>query len=156
MTQTTADTIYQQYLDVATRLFWSKQWDDLAGLIVLPGDIHSPNGTYHVSTQSELIETFRTQHESLQRNGATEFHRICLRAEFDKHARHSITGVHKTYALNGGGYVVPPYENTMALTLEDGTWKANGIRSSVPNEVLSLHPLGSDLQADLNSGDAAR
>ena len=87
-----------------------------------------------------LFETAEKQEEGardfrryLSSMGAQDYMRLCAKAHFVAGKEDEIRGLHTTYILRGGTYVIAPYSNTMTLILREGQWLGAGTSAACTN-----------------------
>ncbi|MCU4654974.1 hypothetical protein N8I71_19210 [Roseibacterium sp. SDUM158016] len=136
MTQT-AGEIYQGFLDAVSHKMMARDYAAVAAGMCYPQTIETEDGLVSFDGPGMMEEAAASFGAFLGRMGATEYHRICDRADFAGGGT-EIEGEHVTYILRGGTFVVPPYRNRMFLRFEDGAWRGAGIASAVRNRNCSI------------------
>ncbi len=138
MTQSAAEDIYQDNLDKVSEAVWSRDWERLVNQFGFPIVIRTLDTGSHFTLPSELTQTAKALRDSLELSGAQAYHRVCLRAQFDNPEQTIISGRHRTIALRGGSYVLPPFESDMRLELRGGHWLAISLFARVNNRNLTV------------------
>ena len=138
-----ARAIYQANLDTVTRAFWRRDMARLGDLLHVPTWMRLADAEVLVSTWDELRAVLEAQRDSLDRMGATEYHRICIGAEWAEGRDDWIQGRHMTYILRGGAEAVPPYPCTMDLRRFGVLWMACALDCAIRNRDLPMAPKGS-------------
>jgi len=142
---TDAKDIYQCMLDTITGHFWKREWGALESCFAIPNHVSAPDASRVFHCVPDLINMLRAGRDNFERAGATEYHRLCLKAQFDDETRTRISGQHVTYILRGANPVVPPYHGNLRAILQDGRWLA-----------AALHTLKRDADLPTVSADQIR
>ncbi|UWQ16502.1 hypothetical protein [Jannaschia sp. M317] len=151
MSQSARD-IYQRHLDTVSEAMWSEDHDRVAQMMHYPHTMIYSDRQQIVRAPEELAETSRLAKQRLLDMGASAYHRVCLSAEFDVASPSRIIGRHMTFVLNGGTYLVPPYQGRMTLEIQDHLWRGIGILTEVdPTKINLLHPDLSEPRASIDT-----
>lgn len=132
MTLRAAD-LYQTFLDSSSKIFWARDFEGLAAMMVYPHTMETLDGDLRFDTTDQMIEAGHEFRGYLDRMQAQDYVRLCKSAHFVPGREDQIIGVHESYVMRGGTYVVDPYRNEMCLEWHDGSWKGAGIRAQVSN-----------------------
>lgn len=138
-----ARAIYQANLDAVSGAMWAGRFEEATRHLMIPGRMSTQDATRHVTRAEDLIEAMRGFCENLRKSGATDFHRICMAADFVDSAMTRIEGRHVAHALRGGSYVMDPVESEMTLQWVDGFWLGAGIVTRASNRKLQVLGPGS-------------
>lgn len=120
--------IYQAHLDVVSSALWHRDFEAVSVMMHYPDTIVAKDLTQRFDVPADNMHAARLMRESIARLGATAYHRICVMAEFVEGDQDRIVGRHRTYLLNGGTYVIPPFESDMTLRRVGARWLGAGIR----------------------------
>jgi hypothetical protein len=126
-----AATIYQTHLDQVSDLLWARRLKELSEFMAYPHQMRCKDGRQMIVSPGDLIAVARQACASLERVGATAYHRICCEADFALDDPDRIDGRHMVFVLNGAEYAIAPYEAEMTLRRFDGVWLGTGIVSHV-------------------------
>ncbi|MGH1414105.1 MAG: hypothetical protein ACRBB0_11480 [Pelagimonas sp.] len=138
MTQLSAKAIYQANLDHVSEAVWSRDWDELVNQFVFPLVIRTLDTGSHITLPSQLVQTAQAFRDSLALASAQSYHRVCIEAQFSNPETTIIIGQHRTIALRGGSYVLPPFESDMRLELRTGQWLTGSLFARVNNHDLTV------------------
>ncbi|MEM8881307.1 MAG: hypothetical protein AAGC82_11985 [Pseudomonadota bacterium] len=133
----TAAELYQTWLDRMAEAIWWREWDVVSGAMIYPHKMETKDGEIAFHNPDDMVEAATDFREYLGRIGANAYLRVCNSADFADEMQ-TIRGVHTTYILRGGSYLVPPFSNQMTLTHVDGLWLGAGIRAAVSNHLCSI------------------
>lgn len=132
MTQT-AKEIYQDNLDAVSRALWDRDLDFMLVHIALPNMMITLDSTVVIRTRAEMEEAMLHFRNHLANIGVGAYHRIANSAGFLPGRRDTIVGLHDTYIMRGGAFVVEPIPNQMTLLKIDGLWKGARIEAMTRN-----------------------
>lgn len=135
---TIAHDIYQAHLDVVSDLQWRGDLDAVLDHMLLPKRIETADSVAVMENAADMRASLGSFHASMHRLGANAYHRVCLKAEFAADDSEVILGVHRTYIMRGGQYVVAPYKAEMTLRRIDGQWRSASIRSGLRNALCTV------------------
>ncbi|SFI20595.1 hypothetical protein [Jannaschia pohangensis] len=136
-----ARDIYQRHLDIVSEAVWRGDMATVSAAMSYPHEMQTNDSTLRVETPEDLQTSAIGFVESLRRQGATDYHRVCTEAEFATPGCDRIDGQHMVHVLKAGTYVTPPFASWMSLALIDGVWLGIGIRVAVRNsQVTVLNP----------------
>ena len=124
-----AQAIYQDHLDMVSRLQWQRVFDSVCAYMHCPLRIETADTVAIIRTAQEMRESLKAFHASMVRLCAQAYHRVCLSAEFEPTHPQHIAGRHRTYIMKGGQYAVDPYEAQMDLVVPGDKWCSLSTRS---------------------------
>ncbi|PWJ19290.1 hypothetical protein [Jannaschia seohaensis] len=140
---TDAVAIYQNYLDTVCDLLWRGQYEEICEHMVFPNAIIMLDAMAEDISREQMLENLKSLHDSLLRQGAQSFYRLCQTAQVDPLDPSRILGTHRSYVLRGGTYVVPPYDNRLLLVQTEGRWRAAKLQTLARNSTIAgLSPAG--------------
>ena len=128
-----AQDIYEDHLDVVSKLQWQRAFDGVCARMHCPLRIETADTVAIIQTAQEMREPLEAFHASVVRLCAQAYHRVCLPAEFEPTHPQHIAGRHRTYIMKGGQYAVDPYEAQMDLVVSGDRWCRLCIRSNHRN-----------------------
>ena len=131
-----AQDIYQAQLDALTVALWDADADTVLANTTLPTRMTTPDTDIMIQNADEMRASLAELRRSLDRIGATAFHRICTAANFEGADR--IRGRHTSYVLRGGSYALPPYDSDMLLVARGNAWRCAEIHSDVLNRHMTV------------------
>jgi len=134
----TAAEIYQEHLDMVSQAAWRGDMDAVSAAMAYPHVMYTDDSILRVRNAEDLKASASSFIDSLRRQGATAYHRVCRDADFTSSERTRIEGSHLVHVLNGGTYVTPPFPSSMTLLRVDGTWLGYGIKVSVRNSQITV------------------
>lgn len=130
--------IYQEVLDFTSKAFWAADFVGGCTRMAFPHYLIVNDAKTICETAQDLIVSAEAMHASLRLQGATDYFRIALHAEYMPDVPHRIVGRHVTHVLRNGTYIIDPYPSEMELLCENGVWKGAGIRTHLDNKVSSI------------------
>ncbi|WP_238365907.1 hypothetical protein [Mesobacterium pallidum] len=136
--------IYQANLDAVDLVLWQERWDELSLHLATPAVFRMADYEVRLASDADFVAMSRTLRTSLLRLGANAYHRICRAADWADDRRTRIVGSHRTFILQHGRPLVPPYVSTMPLVFEGGRWRAVGIETEVSNRQVPFVAAGLD------------
>ena len=125
--------IYQGWLDRIADALWSSDFSAVAAAMEYPHYMRTLDGEIWFDTQEKQVEAARDFRQYLTAMGAQAYMRLCAKASFVAGREDEILGMHTTYVLRGGTYVIPPYSNTMTLILRGDQWLGAGTSAACTN-----------------------
>lgn len=152
MTLRSAAEIYQANLDAVSRMLFAGDLDRIGCHIAVPCAVHTQDSSQRIEQLDDLMVMLREQRDCLRRLGATEYHRICIEAEFTDPTGLRIRGHHRTYLLRGGSYLMEPYPCEQQIELQGDDWKALDLNCQMRNSELTL--VGPQLMEHLRRREA--
>lgn len=144
--------IYQEVLDFTSKAFWAGDFHLGCTRMSFPHYIVVNDAKSYCEVEDDLIVSAIQMQKSLRHQGATDYFRICLRANYLPGAPDRISGQHLTHVLRNGTYIIDPYPSEMDLICENGVWKGKGIRTHLDNKVSSI--ISADKIMDQSGGAA--
>lgn len=133
-----AMTIFQEFLDRSGALMMSGAYTELSTMMSYPLHVETTDGSLINASPDDFITSAKAFSDYMGRMGARDFLRIAKSADYVKGYDDLIDGVHETFILKGGNYVVEPYRNALRLRLVEGEWRGSKFRSSVSNVTVPL------------------
>jgi hypothetical protein len=115
--------IYQEHLDVSTRLVFEGAAEAYGAHAQLPFVFRTGGGVEVIETAADMAADIRQIHHWLRSKGVTDYHRIARSARYLD--PDTIEGFHVTYALQGAIQILQPYASRMILRQVDGAWKTS-------------------------------
>ncbi|KHQ50462.1 hypothetical protein [Mameliella alba] len=152
MTVQSAAEIYQANLDVGSRMFFAGDLDRIGSHIAVPCAVHTQDSSQRIERLEDLLVMLREQPDSLRRLGTTEYHRICIKAEFTDPTGQRIRGQHGTYLLRGGSYLMERSPCEQLIELQGDDWKALDLDRQMRNSDLTM--VGPQLMEHLRRREA--
>ncbi|SLN42368.1 hypothetical protein [Pseudooctadecabacter jejudonensis] len=134
----TAKGIFQAFLDRSGKLMMSGLYAELSTMMSYPLTVETADGSLNNTSPDDFITSAKAFYDYMQRMGAKDFLRIAKSAEFVEGNTELIDGIHETFILKGGTYVVEPYRNALRLRFVEGEWRGAAFRSSVNNVTVPL------------------
>jgi hypothetical protein len=150
-----AQDIYQAHLDAVSEALWEHDFERVLDHISFPSFLETDDALLRINNREAYLPSLKTFRKTLQRLGATAYHRLCREAAFAPEDPNRIEGIHETYALAGTRPVLPPYLNQMTLVHKAGRWLGAGLRSATQNaqSMIITHP---EPDAGLTAAAAAK
>ena len=136
--QQTAFLIYQGWLDRIADALWSSDFRAVAAAMHYPHYMRTLDGEVLFDCAEKQTDAARDFRQYLSSMGARDYMRLCAKAHFVAGKNDEILGLHTTYVLRGGTYVIPPYSNTMTLILRDGQWLGAGTSAACTNHQCTI------------------
>lgn len=133
-----AKTIFQNFLDRSGKLMMSGAYAELSTMMSYPLHVETTDGSLTNPSPDDFITSAKAFSGYMDRMGAKDLLRIAKHAQFADGRDDLIDGVHETFILKGGNYVVEPYRNALRLRLVEGEWRGSVFRSSVSNVTVPL------------------
>ena len=131
--------IYQDWLDSIADAFWKSDFSAVADAMNYPHYMRTSDGEVYFDTPEKQAQAARDFRRYLVSMGAKAYMRLCAKAEFSpEHQDEKIRGIHTTYVLRGGTYVIPPYSNKMTLVLRQGRWLGAGTEAACSNHECTI------------------
>lgn len=129
--------IYQDHLDRISRALWDGDFDTVCANMHLPKRIETADRVAVMETVEDMQASLVSFRDSMLRLGATAYHRVCrsVTRDADPDLLH---GIHRTYIMRGGQYVLDPYDVAMELRRVDGRWLGSTIRSHLRNATCTV------------------
>ncbi len=137
MAGVTAQTVYQETLDILSRALMVGDWEVAQARIKLPHVQRTQSTEIVVETTEDLIIGLTAFRAALQGRGATHLVRLATDAEFM--SENYLAGHHVTHTLNNAVPVVESYANRMVLLREDDIWKVLEVESMLDNPHWPIH-----------------
>jgi len=137
----TAFKIYQSFLDRSGRLMMDRKHAELSTMMAYPLTIETTDGSLTHPSPDDYIEAAHAFGDYMDRMQTQDFLRVAMSAEFVDGRAEFVDGVHETFMLSGGSYVVEPFRDALRLKFFDGQWRGWIYKSSVSNvQVPLLNP----------------
>ena len=137
--QDSAQDIYQQQMDTVSRALLARDLETVLRHMGFPNVMEVEEGEVTINSEDEMRACLEAQISSMRRMRITEYHRICLEAEFRDPLGTEIEGRHVSHFLSGGGHAMPPYQSRMTLRLSsEGVWQSTSLRSALRNRDLTV------------------
>jgi hypothetical protein len=149
MSRVIAQRIYQENLDAVFRALMDGDLNQMLDHIAIPNMIATRDSQIVMSSHEEVDMVMQDFRSHLISRGVTEYHRVCIEADFVAGRRDMIAGRHETTARGADGVLITPYTSHMVLMTIGGRWQLIWLQAVMDNtELQMLSPDIAEAQAE--------
>lgn len=133
-----AGVIYQAALDTVSRALMRSDFDEILKHLGFPNVMEVQEGIVTIATAQEMRACLEEQVVSIRRLRVTDYHRICLAAEYTNEDATEILGLHETHVISGGTYAMPIIRSEMRMRRSPTGWQSVALKSNLRNRDLTV------------------